>query len=182
MCCNKNVLVLKLKLELSASTSSCIFHICAWNNHKQSSIPSGFVSQPKCLGHQNNNNHLFYNTMDHFLPTQLLPFTCSLNFFCNIALNGLPDVDLGIYNEKFLNHKISCDWKPFVKPVPWTTPYPQSRSHHVTIYGGRALVDTRLQALWWLYLRRASCLHHSKRFSPLGLTFSTRLWIWELVH
>ena len=116
---------MKLKLELSASTfkkSSCIFHICAWNNHeffKQSSIPSGFVSQPKCLGHQKNKNkvkkHLFYNTMHHFLPTQLLPFTWSSNFFCNIALNGLPDVDLGIYNENFLNHKMRCDWKTIYK-------------------------------------------------------------------
>ena len=100
-----------------------------------------------------NKNHLFYNTMDHFLPTQLLPFTCSLNFFCNIALNGLPDVDLGIYNENFLNHKLSCDWKNILKTVHWTIPYPQSRSHHVPVYGGRAFVDTRLQALWWLYLR-----------------------------
>ena len=41
----------------------------------------------------------------HFLHTQLLPFTFSSNFFRNNALSGLPDVDLGIYNEDFLNHK-----------------------------------------------------------------------------
>ena len=75
----------------------------------QYSLLNPDVSDPKKKINSSPANHLYYNAS---LPaTQLLPFTCSSNSFCNIALNGLPDVDLGIYNEDLLNHKMSCDRK-----------------------------------------------------------------------
>jgi hypothetical protein len=63
---------------------------------------------PKCLGHKKDRSFLANHLLVYYMAWTSLPacsFTCSSYFFCNIALNGLPDVDLGIYNED-LNHKM----------------------------------------------------------------------------
>ena len=86
------------------TSSSFILHICIWNNHKISrqSLLLRCSDQMSCTQKNQfiSSELSIFITMHHFLHTQLL--TCSSNFFRNNALNGLPDVDLGIYNEDFL--------------------------------------------------------------------------------
>ena len=104
--------VLKLKLILSASTFkklnaigafptiTCILFVLEITKNFLDSLRYSLPRRPNVL----DTIKTMSFTLHHYAslqPTQLLPFTCSSNFFCNIALNGLPDVDFGIYNDEF---------------------------------------------------------------------------------